>query len=325
MDEFEFDRLIGLYQKGLLSEEQKRLVEDWLNNTDKNVEVSFSDEDQLRLKHKILNEIKQQGRIFDLKQQDGKAVAGRGVIYKVAAAILLIAIFTYLIWPGGGDRSGYNEMLATNSIGSITKVFLSDGTLVWLKGHSTLTYPSDLSGKKRHVSLQGEALFEVAKDAARPFVIQCGDLTTTVLGTSFNIKSNEENIEVIVLTGKVSLTTIHDTKGVIVLPSEKVVYNGQQRSISRIAAVYDEKASTVKGTEYSMSFEDKRMSEVIPLIEKKFNIKISISDSRLENCKITADFSDQSLERTLSMLSQALKFEYEIDKKQVYLRGKGCD
>jgi ferric-dicitrate binding protein FerR (iron transport regulator) len=218
-----------------------------------------------------------------------------------------------------------NKILAANSTGSIAKVFLPDGTLVWLKGHSTLTYPSDLSGKTRNVTLQGEALFEVAKDAKHPFIIRCGELTTTVLGTSFNIKSGKDSIEVIVLTGKVSLTTIHDTRGVTVAPGGKVVYNGRKRSISSVAPVHDEKVLAVRGTEYSMNFEDVRMNEILARIKKKFGVGISTSDPRLENCKITADFSDQSLEKTLSMLSQALQFEFEINENHVYLRGKGCD
>jgi transmembrane sensor len=324
MDEFEFDRLIELYQKGLLNGKKKRLVEDWLNSTDQDIEISFSDEDQLRLKNKILHEIKQ-GGTTGLPQQAHKTVIWWRGIYKVAAAIVLIAVVTYTIWSYVVTRLVDNKILTANSTGDITKVFLSDGTLVWLKNHSTLTYPSDLSGKTRSVTLQGEALFEVAKDASHPFVIRCGDLTTTVLGTSFNIKSRKDSIEVIVLTGTVSLTTIHDTRGVVVEPSGKVVYDGRQRSISRVIPVDDEKVLAVRGTEYSMNFEDVRMSEVIPRIKKKFGVGISTADPRLENCKITADFSDQSLEKTLSMLSQALQFEFEIDENHVYLSGKGCD
>jgi transmembrane sensor len=325
MDEFEFDRLIELYQKGLLTGKKKELVEKWFNSLNEDSGVNFSNEDQLKLKGRIFNEIKKSPETIGLKQIDNTSVNSRWIILKVAASILLIALCTYLVWPYVTSSSSDAGTLTANSSGDVTKVFLCDGTLVWLKGKSSLTYPTDLSGKTRRVSLQGEALFEVAKDAGRPFIIQCGALTTTVLGTSFNIKSNQDKIEVVVLTGKVSLTTANDTQGVIVLPNETVVYDGLQRSIARIPTMPEEKLSTVKGTEYLMAFEDTRMNEVIGRIEGKFDVKVAMSDSRLGNCKITADFSDQSLERTLSMISQAVGFEYQISGKSVNLTGNGCD
>jgi ferric-dicitrate binding protein FerR (iron transport regulator) len=188
-----------------------------------------------------------------------------------------------------------------------------------------MIYPSSLSGNTREVSLQGEALFEVAKDARHPFVIHCGELTTTVLGTSFNIRSDVEKIEVTVLTGKVSLASVHDTQGVIVLPNEKVIYDGRQRPVAKAVIAVTERSALTGGTEYTMDFNDTRMSEVIGRIERKFDRRIAVADARLGQCRITADFSDQSLERTISMIAQALGVRYEINDRMVTLLGKGCD
>jgi ferric-dicitrate binding protein FerR (iron transport regulator) len=156
-------------------------------------------------------------------------------------------------------------------------------------------------------------------------VIQCGELTTTVLGTSFNIKSTAKNIEVVVLTGKVALTSANDKKGVILLPNEKAVYNGDQGLLEKRESEVEEKVAAVKDTQYPMDFEDTRMEEIIRRIEGKFNVKVRITDSNVANCMITADFTDQSLEGTVNMISQALGFSYEVNGREVMVKGGGCE
>ncbi|MBT1704078.1 FecR family protein [Chryseosolibacter indicus] len=330
MNEFEFDRLIELYQKGLLTGKEKKLVEDWLNKSGAEEDTSYSQHDKQMLKLKIFDQIGATDKsrtTFELehKKENASPVSSWVVTYKIAASLTLIAVFVYLILQYTADEVEKGQMLQASSSGNVRKVILADGTLVWLKGNSKLSYPSTFSEKTRNVSLQGEALFEVAKDVQHPFIISCGELTTTVLGTSFNIKSSDNKIEVVVLTGKVSLTSADNEQGVIVLPDEKVVYDGHKKELAVTKQRNEEKLVAVSGTEYIMSFEDSRMGEVIQRIEQKFNVRISLSDVNLNNCMITADFSDQSLESTLSMISQALNFTYSIQGKSVMLDGKGCE
>jgi len=82
---------------------------------------------------------------------------------------------------------------------------LPDGTHVWLNNVSTLHYPTSFPGKDRTVELSGEAYFEIAKDAARPFFVKVKDETVQVLGTSFNIMAYEEEatIQTTLLNGVV--------------------------------------------------------------------------------------------------------------------------
>ena len=326
MDDLEFSDLIEKYQKGLLSREQKKLVDEWFDSMgNEKIQDAWIEKDQLRLKNKILSEIRDDKKsISPSHKRSILNVRFRGV-YRIAASITLLAIFTYLIWQYASVKPLEVVTLQTTTSENINKIILTDGTLVWLKGNSTLTYPSGFSSSTRRVSLQGEALFEVAKDPKHPFIIQCGDLITTVLGTSFNIKSTKENIEVVVLTGKVSLTSVTDKQGVIVLPNEKAIYNGKHKQLAKEVTISEEKESAVTGTAYSMNFEDTQMKEIITRIEGKFDVQVSTSDPKLGNCMITADFTDQSLDRTLNMISQALGLDYEIKDKTIILRGAGCN
>ena len=338
MEEQEFKRLMERYQQSLLSGKEKQLMDEWFEAMGQdNVYHLWTPKNKLSLKKRILREI--------IEEKETKAGTGGAELnclpsrslpvswregyvratYRIAASLLLLATVSYFAWQLSGARLSSVQVLQATATGTINKVLLSDGSIVWLKGNSKLTYPEEFTGDERHVTLQGEAFFEVTKDPSHPFIIQCGELTTTVLGTSFNIKSSEKNIEVMVLTGKVSLASASDKVGIVVLPNEKVVYNGFKKQLVRVEAVEEEKIAVIASTEYSMDFDDTRMSEIIRGIEGKFNVEVIMSDPKLGNCMITADFTDQSLDRTFSMISQALGFEYEINGNKISLRGTGCD
>ena len=214
-------------------------------------------------------------------------------------------------------------MTASSSAGSIHKLLLGDGTIVWLKNNSSLTYPEIFAGPDRRVELQGEALFEVAKDALHPFIIQCGELTTTVLGTSFNIRTTEADIEVVVLTGKVSLTS--QGKGLVVMPSEKAVYHKDVKQLAKVETQPDEAVSTMSGTAYDMNFRQTGMQEAIRRIEMKFDVTVRLADAGLGNCTITADLTDQSLQRTMEVIAATLRASYQIDGKTITIAGAGCE
>lgn len=74
--------------------------------------------------------------------------------------------------------------------GKVAKVILEDGTHVWLSANSQLQFPHNFSPNiPRTVKLYGEAYFEVTHDERRPFIVDCGQFETTVLGTEFNVRN----------------------------------------------------------------------------------------------------------------------------------------
>jgi ferric-dicitrate binding protein FerR (iron transport regulator) len=90
----------------------------------------------------------------------------------------------------GGQEVLYNTL--TTAKGKQFRMTLPDGTLVWLNSFSSLHYPTRFTGATRPVEVTGEAYFEVAADAARPFIVQTGRQEITVLGTHFNVNSYED-------------------------------------------------------------------------------------------------------------------------------------
>lgn len=98
---------------------------------------------------------------------------------------------------------------------------LSDGTKVWLNSASSITYPTTFDGPDRHVSITGEAYFEVAHNAKKPFKVSFNDQLVEVLGTHFNINAydDEPSNQTTLIQGSVSISKGKNT--VILKPGEQ--------------------------------------------------------------------------------------------------------
>ena len=97
-------------------------------------------------------------------------------------------------------------ILMTTPRGKDCHLTLADGTRVWMNADSQLEFPEQFNGTRRTVRLHGEAYFEVAKDRRHPFVVETDYLTTTVLGTSFNVRAYSQNdASVALVEGSVSV------------------------------------------------------------------------------------------------------------------------
>ena len=320
MDKHEFQRLITCYQRDECTPEEKQQLEGWLNFLEKQ-QGKFEEWgvlDQQQVGEKMLNSLHK-------RMDTGSRRIGFRHLLKIAASIILLVGFGYIIHShlpiSNLKKFVYQERISTKGV---NKYILSDGTLVWLKGKSKLSFPTAFTEKQREVHLEGEALFEVAKDSSHPFVIHCGLLQTRVLGTSFNIKymPQQEQVEVVVFTGKVKLSHAADKDELLLLPNQKAIYQIASQKIIKNNEPHVEKY--LAGTQYNMKFEDTPLSEVIERIEQKFNIEIDLENQRAKHCLIGADMTDQSLSVTLKLVSDALGGDYQQKGKKVRLRIPDC-
>src|SRR5690606_16871269 len=117
----------------------------------------------------------------------------------------LLAILFSKIQPEKHQPEVY--IVKENPASERSRFTLPDGSLVWLNCTSSLRYLESFSGNERKVELVGEAFFEVMEDSLRPFIVYSGNLSTTALGTSFNVAAYPEKdmIEVALISGKVSI------------------------------------------------------------------------------------------------------------------------
>lgn len=102
-----------------------------------------------------------------------------------------------------------NSMITTNRLVVPSEekftIYLSDGTKVLLNAQSELIFPSEFPEDKREVTIHGEALFEVAKESKRPFIVHCDTIAIQVYGTTFNV-SNRKSFSSFLCEGSIGVS-----------------------------------------------------------------------------------------------------------------------
>ena len=322
MTEKKFIELLDRYEKGLCTPDEKVRLEQWLDNM-KGGERPFQSAAERDVVKSALHEsVYRKAGI-----SAGKTRMLIPFLMKIAASILIVVSVGYATLRSGLVKIGTQDVaVEVQARNAVEKVIMSDGSIVWLKPGARISYPDKFEGNERVVTLVGEALFEVAKDPAHPFIIHTGDLRTTVLGTSFNIKNTIDHTEVYVLTGRVSVTLAKTNQQKELLPSEKVLYSHASKQFLEAETAIEAEVveEYIKGTQYNMSFEDTKVRDIATRIQDKFSVAVTVIGD-IDSCVITADFTDQSLNSTLDMIAEALNAKYNIDGNHVVLTGDGCE
>lgn len=116
----------------------------------------------------------------------------------------------------------FTPVVCSTSRGEDAQLTLPDGTRVWLNADSQLQYPSKFTGSDRKVRLAGEAYFEVHHDPYHPFVVETSYLSTTVLGTEFNVRAyTQKDADVVLVNGRVAVGLTGSNKQQILAPGQK--------------------------------------------------------------------------------------------------------
>ncbi len=241
--------------------------------------------------------------------------------WSVAAAVLFAVAATAWWFTQQPEKAQFVEV---QTVGTEKKqVTLPDSSRVWLNGNTKLVY--NPSFEQRHVTLEGEAFFEVERMEARPFEITSGQATTTVLGTSFNVRAypTEERIEVTVKTGKVALAVTNRKESPVLLtPGETGIFDKKEDKV-KVATVEIENADAWKTQQ--LVFDDEKMAQVIASLERYFNADIEVSDPTLLECPYTSAFEQPDLEGILTVIGSTIGFEFSKTEGRYLLTGKGCN
>lgn len=244
---------------------------------------------------------------------------------RIAAAIaILILAGASLFFSGYFDGLVNKETPAVANIERFTNrgeklnIKLPDGSLVKLNANSQLIFPEEFSAEERKATLVGEAFFEVTKDASKPFIIISGDISTTVLGTTFNIRAfpEENNIKVAVVSGKVAVENIKqkgdDPNSLLLAPNEMAVYTKVNNQTVRSEFDYNEMVAWKDGIIY---FKDAGIYEILETLELWYGVTFVVNAEMDQNKGFTVSYKDKSLEAILQGLGFAFAFEYEINGK----------
>lgn len=248
----------------------------------------------------------------------------RSPLLKMAASLALLFISSGILFYYLNSNRRQPQRLSLNQLstskGEVKKIKLSDGSVVCLNSDSKLEYPTVFAPDKRLVHLSGEAYFEVTKAKHRPFIIESNGIRTKVLGTSFNIKAykNDENFNVCVLTGKVSVDQSDSKKNSatqVLSRAEIVEFNRKKGAfLKKKAANINRTINWING---ELHFSDTSLPDFINTLSRKYGVEIAI-DPTLKNRRVYADFNEVPIESILKILPVMLSCTVE-KKNNSYL------
>lgn len=249
-------------------------------------------------------------------KKSASAGQSRFNLLRIAAALILLAVAAFTIV--GYLNEPASTVLAFHTTDKVEEIALPDGSKISLNVNSELTYTEGAS--TRQVELLGEAFFDVARNEEQPFVITTGDLTTTVLGTSFNIRAYpDQKQEVSVKSGKVAVAAAEEK--VILVKKEKVVYEPEQKKLTeKEDAIVDANVWQTR----KLEFEDVKLGDILPVLEAYYGKKFIASEAII-NCKHSVDdIGAYSLDKALDLLSFTWEVEMEQKQDTVFIRGDRC-
>ncbi|WP_192348669.1 FecR family protein [Algoriphagus sp. Y33] len=323
MTDEEYKALLDNYLNGSCSESEKNILDAFFtSNKSAKPELSDGrdyDEYKLEAKNRMLRNLESR-----LKQRSAhkSSVRKRYLVPSLMAVAMVLlsgVLFYRLFYVGSPDQ----RMKLVTENGQKTTVVLSDGTKVSLNSGTTLTYPETFDENVRKVELDGEAFFQVERDEARPFTIVSGELSTKVLGTSFNINTHGASvIKVGVVTGKVKVGD--GDQEVVLTPGLESEYKLESRSflinkvdVSEINSWMDDR----------IVFRNLPLDQAFDQLERWYDVEFIYDIKELINCKINGDFNDQRLRSVLETLGFIYGIQYEIseDGKKVRITGMSCN
>ncbi len=218
------------------------------------------------------------------------------------------------------DSLVYNTL--TVPYGKRSKVYLSDGTEVHLNAGTSLKFPVKfIEGKAREVFLDGEAFFDVAKDPKNMFVVNTDNLKTTVYGTSFNLNSykNDMNITntVVLVSGSLGVSNIQKDNGyeVLLKPNEKVSLNSN-RNLVKTAVNVEDYIAWIDG---KLVFNNRTMQSILKILERHYNVSIQNNYTAINKSRYTGSFEKETIEDILKAFSKNTSFTFRRSNNQIII------
>jgi ferric-dicitrate binding protein FerR (iron transport regulator) len=225
-----------------------------------------------------------------------------------AAAIILILLGTGAVIYLQMNRKPSIEMVQVNT-GDETNTLiktLNDGSVIYIAQNSLFSFPEEFESDSRNVELKGEAFFDIASNPGKPFIIETDEALIEVLGTAFNVKTqNGKGFELIVDRGKVKVTLKKD-------PSHsEVVVAGEKIDAVKNSMVKTKHAANYSNNWYKqhMHFKDETLQNIISVLNRNFNTTFAVAEKETGNRKLTVTFNNETAETMAELICVTLNLK----------------
>lgn len=244
----------------------------------------------------------------------GRTQSRRWLTAAAAALMLMIGAGLYFL-PNAEQRDG--PIFVSTEVGEHRFAELTDGTKIDVNTDSQLEV--DFTEEVRKVRLlKGEALFTVAKDPDRPFIVYAGARTVTAVGTAFSVRlSDRESIEIVVSEGVVELASIPaiggraGEAGLVNAGPDAIMRAGQKALVKRdsIGAIEFVTPAEIERklgwTEGILDFSDEPLADVIAELSRYTDLRIVILDPEIERLQFGGVFRIGEIDTLFGALEQS--------------------
>lgn len=345
----ETQNIIEAYFEGRLDSEQIKALAEWLSSSPEAV-AGFKEE-MARLRSVPPADEKAEAFLEKVntvrfRRRSKRIFKGLYIVAAVSACIAAVIVSTlYFARPVTGNEVELTEKTVQQDIApaaavpseelmaakgdvkiyaapqsSRLTVALPDGSSVTLNKGSRLVLGRDFGWTSRPVTLDGEAFFDVAKDASRPFTIRCGNQTYVVKGTTFNIMScAEENYSVVTLHSGALMAYFKDDT-LMLTPGDELKVDESDGEIRR------SRVDVAKSIEWmsddALHFRSFPLKVVASQIGRKYGVCIHVSPS-VSDILYEGVIDDEPLSVALRLLSITAPEPLAIEKlndKDYYIR-----
>ena len=229
-------------------------------------------------------------------------------ILKYAALFIFPVLTAWAAWTCSAEyhATGNGMEQCYVSKGKIDSLWLSDGTKVIVNAGSSLIYPTSFSTQDayRKVYVNGCCHFDVARDTTRPFVVNMGNLKVKVLGTHFSVDSYTDDDKVTVTLEEGLVKVSDESHSMTLYPNEQLVYDRSDGKMTKNRVDALAFNSWVKG---DIDFLDQPLSEMLKVLERRYNVKIRVASGIDLNSHYTMNFKkEEPIENVMRVVSIAL-------------------
>jgi transmembrane sensor len=251
---------------------------------------------------------------------NGELVAGNGVqLLKTADGAIEYR----------ADASAAGAALRHNTVqnprgSKVIAIQLTDGSRVWLNAGSSFTYPVVFNGDERKVSISGEAYFEIAPNAAKPFTVSKEGMEVTVLGTHFNVRAydDDRDIHVTLLEGSVRVQATAGKRASVVLKpgQQAVVQTGSDGQSPFIGASPDlEQVMAWKNGIFL--YNETALEEIMRELARWYDVDIAFEEEAIKKAAFTGETKrTENVSEMLKMLEMTGVIRFTIEGRKIIVR-----
>lgn len=365
MDNLEnVNKLIGKFRTGSLSPAEAQELSAWIKKGADHPDLNRFLEENWQQAEIPAEQIPSERMAMRLQEQISRETAEPEMnarksflrllqpILRYAALVLITAGLTWLVMhvgsrngvPADKDLSAVPFSEIHVPYGSKTRVVLPDGSEVTLNSGSYLRYPATFDSLSRYAFIQGEAFFDIHKNARHPFIVKTNDITIKVLGTKFNVKSytDEKTVETTLVSGSIEIygnqkLSAEKSPVLLLKPNQQAIFEKQTGTIAIAEKERQARNQSIKPIkpflvnkkvdvdpviawkDNRLIFRDESFATLSTKLERWYNVDIEIRDPELSSALFSGIFEKETVEQALNALRIATPFDYKMNKNTIII------